>query len=42
MFEYDVGKRPSEEHRLVRIDRTRDYEPGNVTWWYEVEGDYDS
>ena len=39
-FAHDVGRRPSEEHRLVRVDRTRDYKPGNVTWWYEAERDF--
>jgi hypothetical protein len=31
-FLEDVGKRPSQKHRLARIDKKRDFEPGNVEW----------
>ena len=27
-----IGPRPSRRHSIDRIDRTRDYEPGNVRW----------
>ena len=31
-FEYDVGKQPSEEHVLTRVDPDGDCAPGNVRW----------
>lgn len=31
-FREDLGMRPSPQHRLERLDRTRGYEPGNVAW----------
>ena len=31
-FFNDVGNRPSEKHRLIRIDTTKDFEPNNVKW----------
>ncbi len=31
-FLQDVGKRPTRQHSLVRIDDGRNYEPGNVEW----------
>lgn len=36
-FYDEVGDRPGDEYRLVRIDVERDYEPGNVKW--SVEGE---
>jgi hypothetical protein len=31
-FLEDLGKRPSPRHSLNRIDKNRDFEPGNVRW----------
>jgi hypothetical protein len=31
-FLQDVGRKPSPEHRLVRVDRTGAFEPDNVAW----------
>jgi hypothetical protein len=31
-FLADVGPRPSEQHSLERIDNSKGYFPGNVTW----------
>lgn len=31
-FILDMGRRPSDEHILVRIDTNKDYAPGNVYW----------
>lgn len=31
-FESDMGRRPSMQHTIDRIDGTKGYEPGNVKW----------
>lgn len=31
-FVADVGKRPTKNHSIDRLDNTRGYEPGNVAW----------
>jgi hypothetical protein len=31
-FLADIGKRPSKNHSIDRIDDSRGYEPGNVRW----------
>ncbi len=36
-FLSDVGKRPSSEHSLDRINNNGNYEPGNVKWSTKVE-----
>lgn len=32
LFLEDMGERPSKQHTLDRIDRSKGYEPGNVKW----------
>ncbi len=32
LFLRDMGRRPSEDHSLDRIDNSKGYEPGNVRW----------
>ncbi len=32
VFLKDVGRRPSQEHSIDRVDNNRGYEPGNVRW----------
>lgn len=36
-FLEDVGRRPSAQHTLGRIDNDRNYEPGNVRWETRAE-----
>lgn len=35
-FESGVGKKPSKEHRLVRLDKNRPMEPGNFEWRLKI------
>jgi len=37
MFYADMGKRPSPEHSLERIDNSRGYSPDNCKWATEIE-----
>jgi len=36
-FLADLGRRPTKEHTLDRIDPAGDYEPGNVRWATKIE-----
>jgi hypothetical protein len=36
-FYKDVGSRPKDKHNLGRIDKTKDYKPGNVKWMNKLE-----
>lgn len=36
-FVGDVGERPSPDHRLVRLDPTGHFEPGNCAWMTRAE-----
>lgn len=36
-FEEGVGKKPSDKHRLYRIDKTKPMEPGNFEWRQKID-----